>query len=140
MTSESGRGQRAADPEIRVVAPRGSISGRPRRRLIIRAGIRPWRACVEAWRPRIGSNRLGSGLVISVHLRPGLRAHGLAFLQHNNMRPNRSAIVEVDDVVIEQANAAARHLLADRLRLDRSVEAKIGVLIAAVEIKRARPE
>jgi hypothetical protein len=42
--------------------------------------------------------------------------------------------------VIEQADAPARHFFADRLRLVGSVQAEIGVLIASVQIKRARSE
>ena len=42
--------------------------------------------------------------------------------------------------MIEQADAAARHLGADRLRFDGSVQAEIGVLIAAVKIERPRAQ
>src|ERR1700749_5059106 len=93
----------------------------------------------RAW---VGSGRSRCvGIVIGpIRARGSLRAHRLPFLQHNNWRSDWSAIVKIDDVVIEQANAAAGNLLADRLRLDGSVEAKIGVLFAAVEVKRARAE
>src|SRR3984885_6973124 len=112
-------------------------------RLIVGAGIGASWACVGAG---IGSGvrscrpRSIRVVIAAIRLRAGLGAHRLALLNHDDLRSDRSAIVEIDDVVIEQAYAAARHLLADRLRLDGSMEAKIGVLIAAVEIKRARAE
>src|ERR1700733_12010960 len=86
-------------------------------RLIVGAGIGARWACVGAG--------IGSGVrscrprsirvVIAIGFGPGLGAHRLALLNHDDLRSDGSAIVEIDDVVIEQANAAARHLLADRL-------------------------
>src|SRR5208282_2385341 len=64
----------------------------------------------------------------------------LTFLQDHDRRADRNAVVKIDDVLIEQADASAGHLIADRIRLVRSVEAEVGVLIAAVEIKRSRSQ
>src|SRR6202453_609358 len=143
MTSERARRDGAANSKIQSGRARRlrSISRRPRRGRVIGTSVRTRRSLIiGARRSPIGSNRLGSGLVIAVRLRPGLRAHRLPFLNHDDLRSNRGAIVELDDVVVEQANAAAGNLLADRLRFDRAMKAEVGVLIAAVEVKRARAE
>jgi hypothetical protein len=62
------------------------------------------------------------------------------FLQDHHPRADRNTIVEVNDVLIEQANAPARHGLADGPRFIRPVLAKVRVLIASVEVKGSRAE
>src|SRR4029077_10541858 len=109
----------------------------PLRWLIIRTGIGARRAWIGSLRPRAIRVVVVVG---AIHLRGPLRAHGLSFLEHDDLRSDWGAVVKIDDVMIEQPNAAARHLLADRLRFDRAVKAEVGVPVAAIEVKRARPE
>src|SRR6185437_16237697 len=56
------------------------------------------------------------------------------------MGAERNPVVKVDDVLVEQANAAGRNGVADALRLVGAVQAEEGVVAIAVEIKRAGAE
>lgn len=55
---------------------------------------------------------------------------------HDHTRADLDAVVEIDDIVIGQANAAGRVPGADRVRLVRTVDAVHG----SAEIERARTE
>src|SRR5690242_16186853 len=61
-------------------------------------------------------------------------------LHDRHMRADRNAIVEIDDVLVEQADAARRHRMPDALRLVGAVQAEIGVVAVAIEIERAGAE
>ena len=50
------------------------------------------------------------------------------------MRSHRHARIEIDDVLVEQPDAARGHRMADALRLVGAVQAEIGVAAVAVEI------
>ena len=77
-----------------------------------------------------GPGRFRGGRPVKI-IRFGVGAERFArFLQDDYRSANRHAVVKVDDVVIEQADAPARHFFADRLRLVGSVQAEIGVLMA----------
>src|SRR5512135_694866 len=61
-------------------------------------------------------------------------------LHYRHMGADRHAVVEIDDVLIEQADAAARDGLADSLRLGGAVQTEQRVMVVAVKIERARPK
>ena len=61
---------------------------------------------------------------------------GARSAHHDDLRADLHAAVEVDHVVVEQAEAARRHRLSDRLRLVRAVDA----VERGAEIHRARTE
>ena len=56
------------------------------------------------------------------------------------MCADRDAIIEVDDVLVEQTNAAARDGLADGLGLSGAVQAEERVVAVAVQIERTGAE
>ena len=58
-------------------------------------------------------------------------------LHHRHMRADRDVVVEIDDVLIEQANAAARDGVTDALWLVGAMHAKISVAAVTVEMERA---
>src|SRR5215213_1275736 len=61
-------------------------------------------------------------------------------LQNQNARAKRAALIEVDDVFGEHADAAGRHIRANGPRLQRAVQAIPQILPAAIEIHGARTE
>ena len=61
-------------------------------------------------------------------------------LHDRHMRADRDAVVEINDVLVEQANAAAGNGLADGFRLGGAVQPEKGVVTVAVEIKGAGAE
>ena len=56
-------------------------------------------------------------------------------LHHRHMRADWDAVVKVNYVLIEQADAAAGNGLADGFRLDGAVQPEKGIVTVAVEIK-----
>src|SRR6185437_7080952 len=67
--------RKAANPAIRTavapaLAPRGSISRRPRRRVVIGSGIGAEGSAIGAGRNPVWSDRLGAGIEIAIRLRP----------------------------------------------------------------------
>src|SRR4029077_8314424 len=71
-----------------------------RRFIIIWTGIGARRAWIGSLRPRAIRVVVVVG---AIHLRGPLRAHGLSFLEHDDLRSDWGAVVKIDDVVIEQA-------------------------------------
>jgi hypothetical protein len=64
-----------------------------------------------------GPGRFWGGRPLKI-IRFGVGAERFAcFLQDDYRSADRHAVLEVDDVVIEQADAAARHFFADRPRM-----------------------
>src|SRR6185295_7117739 len=61
-------------------------------------------------------------------------------LENQNARAERAALIKVYDVFGKHADAAGRHIRADRPRLQRAVEAVAQILPAAKEIHGARTE
>src|SRR6478736_6042873 len=69
------------------------------------------------------------------------RARGLTSrLHHHHRSTDRNAIVEVDYVLVDKSDAAARRRRADSIRFVSSMQAEIGILAVTVEIKGPRPE
>ena len=64
----------------------------------------------------------------------------LARRQHHDPRPDRRALVEVDDVLVDHADAAGGNTPADGPRFDRAVDAIKCILVALPEVHRARTE
>ena len=61
-------------------------------------------------------------------------------LDHRHSGTRRHAVVEIDDVLIEQAEAAARNGLADTLRFVSAMQAEKSVVTVTVKIERTGPE
>src|SRR5918993_5348085 len=61
-------------------------------------------------------------------------------LQHQYARAYRRALVEVDDILVQHANAAGGDVGADGPGFGRTVDAIDEILAVAVEIMGARPE
>src|SRR5690606_23776936 len=59
---------------------------------------------------------------------------------HDDPGAARGAVVEVDDVLVEHAEAARRGRPADRLRLVGAVDAVARIAAAEVDVERARAE
>src|SRR5687767_7850663 len=59
---------------------------------------------------------------------------------HDDTRAERNALVEVDGVLVDHADAAGRHARADRPRLRRPVDAVERVLVVLPQIQGARAE
>ena len=59
-------------------------------------------------------------------------------LDHGDMCANWDAVVEIDDVLIEQTNAAARDSVTDAFRLIRAVQPEKCIVAVPVKIKSAR--
>src|SRR6478609_7214057 len=69
------------------------------------------------------------------------RARGLTSrLHHHHRSTDRNAIVEVDYVLVDKSDAAARRRRADSIRFVSSMQAEIGILAITVEIEGARPK
>ena len=69
------------------------------------------------------------------------RARRLALLSlHDHLRVQRHAIVKVDRVDVAHADAARGHRAADLLGLVGAVDAVERVLVAVIEVERARAE
>lgn len=60
--------------------------------------------------------------------------------EHDHGRTDLDAIIKVDGVVISHADATRRHRLSDIFRLVGPVDSVERILIALVQIKRARAE
>ena len=61
-------------------------------------------------------------------------------LQHHHRRVRLDAIVEVDDVLVEHADAARRDRRADIFRLVGAVDAEQRILVTLIEIQGACAE
>ena len=68
------------------------------------------------------------------------RPSSIPLRRHDHLRSRRHAVVEIDNVLVDQADAAGRDVGADQPGLDRAVQAEVGVGAAAVEIERAGAE
>ena len=66
--------------------------------------------------------------------------HATMALKDDDRRAERNAIVKIDDVLIEQANAAARDRTANGRRFVGAVYSKITVAVADIKIERPRAE
>src|ERR1700694_581097 len=60
--------------------------------------------------------------------------------QHHDLGADRRALEEIDDVLVEHADAARRDVLADGPRLDRAVDAEQRILVVLPQIERAGAE
>src|SRR5690606_31391033 len=69
-----------------------------------------------------------------------LRRQGLGAAEHDHLGAERHAVVEVDDVLVEEPDAAARYGAPDAARVRRAVQAIERLLLALVKIERACPE
>ena len=59
-------------------------------------------------------------------------------LQHDHRGTDRHTIIEVDYVLVDEPDAAARRRRADSIRFVSSMQAEIGILAVTVEIKGLR--
>src|ERR1700686_137929 len=60
-------------------------------------------------------------------------------LQHDHRGTDRHAIIEVDYVLVDEPNAAARRRRADSIRVVSSMQAEIGILAVREEKKGPPP-
>src|SRR6478752_3012109 len=67
-------------------------------------------------------------------------ARTVSGLQHDHRGTDRHAIIKVDYVLVDKADAAARRRRADCVRFVSSMQAEIGIFAVTVEIKGPRPE
>ena len=73
------------------------------------------------------------------YARSGHRADA-SRLQHHHRGTDRHAIIEVDYILVDKSDAAARRRRADSIWFISSMQAEIGILAVTVEIKGPRPE
>src|SRR5690606_2950892 len=80
-------------------------------------------------------------------LRPGFSASATSVLPRrfaslfdDDLRPDLDAVVKVDDVLVDEADAARRHRPADRVPFRRTVQAVAGVAALVEQVERAGAE